>query len=89
MPVFGTPAFEHTNEPSWAQRTLLIDGAASRFGDQLAWSGVATLAGLPATVVPIATTAGGLPIGVQIVGPYLEDHTTIAFAGQIGKPIRP
>jgi len=25
----------------------------------------------------------GLPIGVQIVGPHLEDRTTIAFAGLV------
>jgi amidase len=24
-----------------------------------------------------------IPIGVQIIGPYLEDHTTIGFAGLI------
>ena len=30
---------------------------------------------------PIGLTKGGLPIGAQIIGPYLEDRTTIAFAG--------
>jgi amidase len=25
----------------------------------------------------------GLPIGAQFIGPFLEDLTTIAFAGQI------
>ena len=35
---------------------------------------------LPATVVPIQRSETGLPIGVQIVGPHLEDRTTIAFA---------
>jgi amidase len=28
-------------------------------------------------VVPAGRTAGGLPVGVQIVGPYLEDRTTL------------
>jgi amidase len=37
-------------------------------------------AGLPATVIPIDHSQAGLPIGVQIVGPYLEDRTPIAFA---------
>ena len=40
----------------------------------------ATAPGLPATVAPIDRGDSPLPIGVQIVGPYLEDHTTIAFA---------
>jgi amidase len=41
------------------------------------------LTGLPATVAPIGHGESGLPIGVQIIGGYLEDRTTIAFAGLI------
>ena len=44
---------------------------------------MATVLGLPATVAPIGRSEKGLPIGVQIIGPYLEDRTTIAFAGLI------
>jgi amidase len=44
------------------------------------WAGVATLTGLPTTAVPIGVSVGGLPIGMQIVGPYLEDRTPLAFA---------
>jgi amidase len=44
---------------------------------------VATSTGLPATVAPIGHSESGLPIGVQIIGGYLQDHTTIAFAGLI------
>jgi amidase len=32
-------------------------------------------------VAPIGRSPSGLPIGVQIIGPFLEDRTTIAFAG--------
>ena len=28
-------------------------------------------------------TRGGLPMGLQVMGPYLEDRTTIAFAGHL------
>ena len=30
--------------------------------------------------MPIGKSPEGLPIGVQIIGGYLEDRTTIAFA---------
>ena len=83
-PPFGVAAFEHVDEPDWRLRTLVIDGEPTPYGDQLAWPGVATFAGLPVTVAPMATNAAGLPMGVQIVGPYLGDRTTIAVAGQIG-----
>jgi amidase len=30
--------------------------------------------------MPIGRSDDGLPIGMQIIGPHLEDRTTIAFA---------
>jgi Asp-tRNA(Asn)/Glu-tRNA(Gln) amidotransferase A subunit family amidase len=47
----------------------------------------ATMAGLPVTVAPIDRSQNGLPIGMQIIGPYLEDRTTIAFAEYIEREI--
>jgi len=38
---------------------------------------------LPATAAPIGRTRDGLPIGAQFIGPFLEDLTPIAFAGQV------
>lgn len=80
-PTFGVAAFEHVDEPDGARRILTINGEATPYFNQIAWPGVALLANLPATAVPIGFTRGGLPIGVQVMGPYLEDRTTIAFAG--------
>jgi amidase len=79
-PVFGQVAFPHVEEADPRQRRLIIDGQPTPYFDQLAWPGLATLANLPATAAPIGSTAAGLPIGVQIIGPYLEDRTTLAFA---------
>jgi amidase len=62
-----TPAFPHEDKDT-------------PYENQVVWPGVATLPGLPATAVPIERTDTGLPIGVQIVGPYLEDRTPLAFA---------
>jgi amidase len=59
---------------------LKINGKDEPYDNQGAWSSMAGVANLPSTVAPIAMSKAGLPIGVQIVGPYLEDRTTIHFA---------
>lgn len=79
-PAFGSAAFAHMDAPDWGHTTLTIDGDASLYRDQLAWSGLATVAGLPATVAPAGKTAQGLPIGLQIIGPRFEDRTPLAVA---------
>jgi amidase len=86
-PPFGSSAFPHTDEPDWTKRTLTINGARTPYGEQLAWPGTATFPGLPSTCAPIARTAGGLPIGMQIIGPWLEDRTTIAFARAVEREL--
>ena len=79
-PAFGTPAFPHTDEQDWRKRELTLDGESSNFGAQLAWAGIATVANLPSTAVPLGVNKAGLPLSVQVIGPFLEDKTTIAFA---------
>lgn len=79
-PIMPTPAFPQDQLPDQEQRKLDIDGKAYPYTDQLAWPGIATLPGLPATALPIAMSGDGLPIGVQIVGPWLEDRTPIKLA---------
>jgi amidase len=44
---------------------------------------LATLNGFAATTVPIGHSAERLPIGMQIVAGYLDDRTTLAFAGLV------
>jgi amidase len=83
-PAMPTTAFPHDHSPQ-LQRMVAIDGAKVSYRDQLAWAAVATMNGLPATTAPIGLGPDGLPIGVQIIGSYLSDLTTIAFAGMIEK----
>jgi amidase len=79
-PVFSTPAFPHDQSPHQWAREISIDGTAHDYSDQLAWAGNATAAGLPSTAVPVTRSGDGLPIGVQLIGPLLEDYTPIRFA---------
>jgi amidase len=48
------------------------------------YAGVATLSGHPGTAFPFGLTRSGLPIGLQAVGPYLEDRTPIRFTELVG-----
>jgi amidase len=82
-PPMPTPAFAHDHTKDHRTRRIVIDGKQVPYLRQIVWASMATLSGLPATVAPIGRSDEGLPIGVQIIGPYLEDHTTIAFAGLI------
>ena len=87
-PCYATPAFPHFPEPDpWPglNRTLRIDGAEVPFAPQHAWPLYAGMPRLPATAAPIGRTRTGLPIGVQFIGPFLEDLTTIAFAQQVSQ----
>ncbi|MFV8835565.1 amidase [Aquisalimonas sp.] len=79
-PAIHTPPFAHDHGQPMAERRLPINGVDRPYMDVLTWAGLAGVVHLPSTVVPVARTRAGLPVGVQIIGPYLEDATSLAFA---------
>jgi amidase len=88
LPVSFLPAFPHDHSHPFWERRLSTPEGPRRYEDLLFWISFATLTGLPATVAPIGRTSAGLPVGVQIMGPYLEDATPIdvaaGLAGVVG-----
>jgi amidase len=79
-PVMLTPAFPHDHEGTMLDRTLEIDGVTRNQIELVFWTGLIGVVGLPSAVVPIGRTAAGLPVGVQIVGPYLHDRRAVRVA---------
>ena len=68
--------------------TLTINGAEEPGGNGLAWAGLATFPGLPATVLPIGSgtyLGAELPCGIQVIGPRWSDLDCLAAAEAIGK----
>ena len=78
-PVAPLPAIKHQNETAMADRRLIVAGEERPYLDHFGWMGPFGAMGLPASVAPAGRTPAGLPVGLQVVGPHLEDHTTIAF----------
>jgi amidase len=81
-PITPIPAFEHTMLPS-DQRRFKAGGRDLDFEHMSFFPSLATLCGIPVTVFPAGITRNGLPIGLQAIGPWLEDRTTMAFAKAI------
>jgi amidase len=86
-PIMPTPAYPHDHSPDQGTRVIMIDNVAHPYSDQLTWPGVATLPGLPATSIPVGFSTNNLPIGVQIIGPWLEDRTPLKLAELIEREI--
>jgi amidase len=67
--------------------TLDVNGRPVPYWHGLVYPALATVAGQPATAFPVGLSRGGLPIGLQAVGPYLEDLTPIRFAALLAPEI--
>lgn len=72
-------AFPHQTAP-FPERTLDLDGRSVPYGLNLVYPMWAIFPGQPATAFPAGLDPRGLPLGLQAVGPYLEDRTTLRFA---------
>ena len=73
------PAVHHDHGHVYG-RTIDVNGERRPYLDLMGWANLASVAYLPATVAPVGRTADGLPVGIQIIGPYLEDRTPMHIA---------
>jgi Asp-tRNA(Asn)/Glu-tRNA(Gln) amidotransferase A subunit family amidase len=76
-PVCAVPAFRH------GEREWRIDGATVEYLDAMRYTQWFNVLASPAAVVPVGTSAEGLPIGVQVAGRPFEDETVLAIAAAI------
>jgi amidase len=87
VPTNFTAAFRHDPSPIVTRTIPMPEGGAQPFVKMLAYIVPATLTGCPATTAPAGLSKSGLPVGIQIVGPYLEDATPIRFAQLLAREI--
>jgi amidase len=79
-PVSFVAAIPHNHQQPRRERRIDTSGGAREYDDMSKWISHATLSGCPATAVPVGKTASGLPVSLQIMGPFMEDATPIDLA---------
>ena len=86
-PVAFTTAFPHDHSEPQGKRTLATSQGPRAYNDMVKWIAPGTLTGCPATAMPVGRSSAGLPIGMQILGPFWEDATPITFAKLLAREI--
>lgn len=80
MPANCVAAFPHSHDSNMWGRVIEAPDGPRYYAETFKWISIATLAGCPATVIPVGQTKTNLPIGIQIMGPYMEDGTSLDLA---------
>jgi Asp-tRNA(Asn)/Glu-tRNA(Gln) amidotransferase A subunit family amidase len=78
-PVASIPAFRH------GERCWQIEGKTVEYLDAWSYCEWFNLLGMPAAAVPVAQSAEGLPIGVQIVGRPWEEELVLTIVEAVEK----
>jgi amidase len=84
-PIMPMPPFPHDHSGTITDRRVVINGKTRSQVGTFVWVGMVGVPYLPSTVVPVGRTGSGLPVGVQVVGPYLEDRTGIFLASRMSE----
>lgn len=87
-PAASSAAFPHDQQGERHNRTITVNGKQVPTTDQIFWAGISGVVYLPSTVAPIGLTPGGLPVGVQIIGPQYGDLSCIRLAQLLEREYR-
>jgi amidase len=88
-PVMPCTAVAHDHSEPQAGRTLRFGGAERPYMEAIRWSAPAGACWMPASVVPVGRGDDGLPVGIQIIAPYLGDRTALDLAGHLSALLGP
>lgn len=84
-PVMFTTAFPHLQDGNFRTRELVVAGERRPYSSVVWWTGMFGVLGVPVAVPPVGRTTEGLPVGVQVVTPYLRDRDAIRTAGLVAE----
>jgi amidase len=79
-PVAPVEPFVHDHSDFHRRQLTCSTGGKIDYAAMKTWVALATTCGLPATAIPAGHSPHGLPIGVQVIGPFGRDAQTLAAA---------
>jgi amidase len=79
-PVLPVAAFPHDTDRAFSERMVDVDGVAVPHPLAAAWVCAIGVMLLPVVTLPVGLTESGLPVGVQVVGPFLSDLRLLRIA---------
>jgi amidase len=79
-PVMPTTAFPHDTDRPITERVVDVDGTAVSHLIAMAWCGAIGSVLLPVVTLPIGPSPAGLPVGAQVIGPFLGDLRLLRIA---------
>lgn len=79
-PIAATTAVPHNHQGTRWEQTIAVNGRAQTQITQIFWAGLPGVVGLPATAIPLALAADGLPVGAQLIGPLFADPVCLRLA---------
>jgi amidase len=88
-PVMPTAAYPHDVERPMVERVVDVDGTPVPHSVSLAWCGAIGSVLVPVVALPAGHTPAGLPVGVQLIGPYLSDARLLDIAGAVDRAAGP
>ncbi len=86
-PVSPVAAIHHDLAGTVDSRTITVNGVQRPYTDQSTWTGLAGGVYLPAVAAPAGLTRDRLPVGMQVIAPYLEDRTAIDVARHLERVV--
>jgi amidase len=84
-PVTLLPAFPHLQDGLWSDRGIRVNGVDRRYLELESWPAIVGAAYLPSTATPVGSTDEGLPVGMQVVAPFLHDRLSIQVSSLLAE----